>query len=260
MSVVDKCLILENKFLNKDVVLLKIKSEAIASEAFPGQFVNIKCSDTNDALLRRPISICSCDKENSTLDIVYQIKGKGTKLLSRFSEGDFIDIMGPLGNTFQILSSYKKIAVVGGGIGTFPLLNVLQNAGNCETHAFLGFRNKESIVLEDEFAKAADKLVIMTDDGSNGNEGFAITPFVEHLDEKYDCVFVCGPDPMIKGVAQTCLYNNIKCFVSLEQRMACGIGACLVCACKMKSDRGLDFEHLHVCKNGPVFNANKLFL
>lgn len=260
MSVVDRCLVVENRFLNKDVVLLKIQSESIAKLALPGQFVNIKCSDSSDVLLRRPISICSCDKDNNTLDIVYQLRGKGTKLLSEFKQGDTIDIMGPLGNTFQILPSYKKIAVIGGGIGTFPLLNILQNSGDCVTHAYLGFRNKESIVLDEEFDKAADKLTIMTDDGSNGNKGYAITPFIDNINENYDCVFVCGPDAMIKGVAQTCLYNNIECFVSLEQRMACGIGACLVCACRMKSERGLEFEHLHVCKNGPVFNANKLFL
>lgn len=243
--------------LAKDIYLLRIKSETISQNAVPGQFVNIKCSNGLEAYLRRPISICRVEPLENTFDIVYMNKGKGTNLLCCFSEGDSIDIMGPLGNGFTLPEENEKIAVVGGGIGVFPLLYLLEKSKHTNKTAFLGFRTKEAIVLKDEFQKASNELVITTDDGSYGINDLIINPFIKWLkNEKPDRVYTCGPLPMMKAVAESCLAEGIFCEVSMEQRMGCGIGACLVCACKVK--QGDDYNYAHVCKDGPVFPAQQL--
>ena len=250
-------IIQKSEKLAKDIYLLRIKSESISQNAVPGQFVNVRCSDGLDAFLRRPISICRVDPEENTFDIVFMKKGKGTNLLCYFSEGDLIDVMGPLGNTFTLPAENEKIAVVGGGIGIFPLLYLLEKSKNKKKAAFLGFRTKEAIVFEDNFHKASSELIISTDDGSYGINGLITNPFFEWLkSERPDRVYTCGPLPMMKAVAQGCLEQDVFCEVSMEQRMGCGIGACLVCACKVK--HGDNYDYAHVCKDGPVFPAERL--
>ncbi|MCX7711036.1 MAG: dihydroorotate dehydrogenase electron transfer subunit [Clostridia bacterium] len=239
------------------VFKMTLKSEIIAQTALPGQFVNVKCSEGLNALLRRPISICNVDRDSNTFDIVFQIKGIGTEYLSQKKVGSEVDIIGPLGNPFRVEGEFKKIAVVGGGIGIFPLLNLLKASSAEHKDAFLGFRNKELIVLEEEFTQASDQLFISTDDGSAGHKGLITDLFINEIDKKkYDIVYTCGPTPMIKKVVEIAHKNNIRCQVSLEQRMGCGIGACLVCACKTRL--GDEWEYSHVCKDGPVFWSNEV--
>ncbi len=243
--------------LSECIYKMNINSEYIAGKAKPGQFVNIKCCDGINALLRRPISICNVDKNKKSIDIVFQIKGIGTEYLSQKNPGDKVDLIGPLGNPFTILEEYKNIAVVGGGIGVFPLLYLLNEIKGARKSAFLGFRNKNFVVLNDEFKKACDKLVISTDDGSQGYNGLITEPLEEELkNNKFDIIYTCGPTPMIKKVVDIANKNEIKCQVSLEQRMGCGIGACLVCACKTKSDD--EWKYSHVCKDGPVFWSSEV--
>lgn len=245
--------------LAEDIFLIRLKSERIATQAVPGQFVNIRCSFGLDAYLRRPISICRVDRENHTFDIIYMNRGKGTRLLCSFCEGDVLDTLGPLGKGFTPAQKGEKIAVVGGGIGVFPLLFLLQESQADEKTAFLGFRTKEAVVLEEAFRKASDRLLIATDDGSYGIGGLVTKPFMEWLEsEEPDRVYTCGPMPMMSVVARTCLEKGIFCEVSMEQRMGCGIGACLVCACKVRD--GDDDNYAHVCKDGPVFPAQNLIL
>lgn len=236
---------------------MTIKSEYVAQAARPGQFVNVKCSEGINALLRRPISICNVEKKNNTFDIVFQIKGIGTEYLSQKSIGSEVDIIAPLGNPFDISGENKKIAVIGGGIGIFPLLNLLKESKADEKYTFLGFRSKEFIVLEEAFNEVSTGLFISTDDGSSGYKGL-VTDLLEKEIEKnnIDMIYTCGPTPMIKKVVDIAHKNNIKCQVSLEQRMGCGIGACLVCACKTKL--GDEWEYSHVCKDGPVFWSNEV--
>lgn len=236
---------------------MTIKSEYIANNSFPGQFVNVKCSEGINALLRRPISICNIDRDNGTFDIVFQIKGIGTEYLSQKRVGSEVDLIGPLGKGFDISSEYKSIVVVGGGIGTFPLLFLLNQVKGIEKSAFLGFRNKDFVVLTDQFKSSSDRLFISTDDGSEGYKGIITDLLEKDLKEKSpDIIYTCGPMPMIKKVVDIARKNNIKCQVSLEQRMGCGIGACLVCACKTVS--GDEWKYSHVCKDGPVFWSDEV--
>lgn len=243
--------------LTPDICIMKIKSEYIAMNATPGQFVDVKCCEGINALLRRPISICSVDREKKTFDIVFQLKGKGTEILAQKVAGDRVDIIGPLGRPFDISNKYKKIAVVGGGIGVFPLLFLLQQSSASSRTAFLGFRNKECAVLTDEFKKQTNFFNMATDDGSAGKKGFVTDMLKESLEnESYDIIYACGPMPMLKLIAAIAEGKGIRCQVSLEQRMGCGIGACLVCACKTKHEEG--WKYSHVCKDGPVFWSDEV--
>lgn len=257
--------VVDLQMLCQDIFKMTIKSEYIAANAMPGQFVNIKCGGI-DALLRRPISICDVDKANNTFDIVFQIKGNGTEKLCQKCAGE-VDIMGPLGKPFSIDDKYKNICVVGGGIGTFPLLYLLKSSKAVNKTALLGFRTKAAVVLEDQFRAAAQKVEIATDDGTYGKMAF-VTDLLEQciqgqsmledgkleesMKQKPDIVYTCGPAPMMRKVAAIAEKYNIACQVSMEQRMGCGIGACLVCACKTKQGEE-EWGYSHVCKDGPVF-------
>jgi len=243
--------------LAKSIYKMTIKSDYVSQNAMPGQFVNVKCCEGINALLRRPISICKVDKDRNTFDIVFQIKGIGTKYLSQKSVGSDIDLVAPLGTGFDIDTKNKKIAVVGGGIGIFPLFYILREIKDAEKRSYLGFRNKDFVVLLDEFRSNCNELNISTDDGSMGYKGL-VTDILEK-DIKtcgLDIIYTCGPMPMIKKVVEIAHKNNIKCQVSMEQRMGCGIGACLVCACKTKKEDG--WQYSHVCKDGPVFWSDEV--
>lgn len=252
MSKILKEEIVNNEKLASSIYKLTIKSEYIAQNAKPGQFVNVKCCEGLNALLRRPISICSVDRAKNTFDIVFQVKGTGTGYLSQKKPGSEADMIGPLGKPFDLSYEYKKIAVIGGGIGIFPLLYILKEKECSHKSAFIGFRNMDYVVLTDEFKNASDEFFMSTDDGSMGYRGL-ITDLLETdlAKNMYDVIYTCGPTPMIKKVADIVKERGIRCQVSLEQRMGCGIGACLVCACKTK--HGEEWEYSHVCKDGPVF-------
>jgi dihydroorotate dehydrogenase electron transfer subunit len=250
MSKILKEKIIDLQMLSDDVCKMTIRSEYVAANAKPGQFVNIRCGGL-DAMLRRPISICDVNITNNTFDIVFQIKGKGTSKLSLMCAGD-ADIMAPLGKPFCIDDKYKNVCVVGGGIGTFPLLYLLKGYKDIQKTALLGFRTKAAVVLEDCFREVAQNVQIATDDGTYGPKAF-VTELLEKriIEQKPDIVYTCGPAQMMQRVAAIAEKNDIPCQVSMEQRMGCGIGACLVCACKTK--QGDDWGFSHVCKDGPVF-------
>lgn len=251
--------IISNDKIGPDVFKMVIKSDYISEKSKPGQFINIKCSPGIDTVLRRPISICSIDKNAGTFEIVYQIRGKGTEILSHLSEGDYLDFIGPVGNSFDIYNSRNRIAVVGGGIGIFPLLYVLKESKSPVKKAFIGFRNKEFVVLEEEFKKYSTHLYISTDDGSYGYKGFITDLLAKSLEKnEVDIIYTCGPVPMMKKVAEAAEKHGVKCQLSMEERMGCGIGACLVCACKVKY--GEDWEYGHVCSDGPVFWSDRIIL
>ncbi|NLD49982.1 MAG: dihydroorotate dehydrogenase electron transfer subunit [Clostridiaceae bacterium] len=241
----------------KSIYRMTIESEYISQNALPGMFVNVKCSEGINALLRRPISICSVDRDKSTFDIIFQIKGIGTEYLSQTKPGSQVDLIGPLGKPFDISDEYKSIAVVGGGIGIFPLLFLLREKKNAEKAAFLGFRSIDYVVVTEEFKAASNSLFISTDDGSFADKGIVTISLENELEKKkYDIIYTCGPMPMIRKVVQIAKDKGIKCQVSLEQRMGCGIGACLVCACKTGTDE--NWKYSHVCKDGPVFWSNEV--
>lgn len=241
------------KRLSHSVFKMTIKSEYISSSARPGQFVNIKCGDDIGSFLRRPISICNVNRESGTFDIAFQVRGKGTRALSGYTQGSVIDLTGPLGNSFTVPQKLSKIAVVGGGIGIFPLLFLLTEIDDAVKHAYLGFRDLQSIVMDEEFTKASDKLLTSTDDGSSGYKGSVTGLFEEEMEgrDNPDIIYACGPVPMLKKIVFLARKKGIPCQVSMEQRMGCGIGACLVCVCGTKLGDGMKYSR--VCKDGPVF-------
>ncbi len=233
---------------------LIIECPEVTALAQPGQFVHVKVAGF---FLRRPISICGIDKENGLLRIVFEIRGEGTEKMAEFSEGDPIDLIGPLGKGFTLLEKGKKVVVMGGGIGTPPMLELARYYGTDAT-AILGFRSADAVILEEDFVASGAQTVVCTDDGSLGIHGFVTTALEQLLQtERPDLICACGPHPMLRGIAALAQANDIPCEVSLEERMGCGVGACLVCACKVVKDSK---EYLaHVCKDGPVFDAKEIF-
>lgn len=254
MSVSEQVEIISKEQLKDDIFKFVIKSKNITEYALPGQFLEIRVNDDIEPFLRRPISIHEINKEKDELVFIFRVQGKGTEILSRKKVGDKISVMGPLGNGYFKLKDYKKIAIIGGGIGIFPLYELAKKAKTKgEVTTYLGFKSKEFVLLEDEFANVSDKLIITTDDGSYKENGFAINYLKDDCEnEKPDCIYACGPLPMIKSVRDFAIQNNIPAQISLEERMGCGIGICLGCAVKDKNSEGFK----HVCKDGPVFDVN----
>ena len=239
-------------FLTDNIVEFYIDCPQVADMATSGQFVHILCGDLT---LRRPISICEILKDKGQLRIVFEIKGKGTKWLSERRAGDVINMLAPLGRGFKIESG-KKAVIVGGGIGVIPLLDVAKNCAS-DARAILGFRNEQAVILEQDYKNAGVGVAVTTDDGSYGRHGFVTEVLKEYIAEgNVDVIYACGPTPMLKAVANIANEADIECYVSLEERMGCGIGACLACACKTKDANGEHYKH--VCKDGPVFSSKEV--
>ncbi len=250
--------LLEKKQLTKDIYHFKVKADDIVKESKPGNFVEIRVTEQTEPFLRRPISIYNLDNENGILEFIFQVKGKGTEILAKKEVGEDIDIMGPLGfGTFK-LEGRKNIAILGGGIGIFPLYELAKQAkqNGIQVNTYLGFRNKEYVVLENEFQNVSDKLTITTDDGTYKQKGFAIDFLKQDIENnKIDCIYACGPLPMLRAVRELAIQKNLDCQISLEERMGCGIGLCLGCAVKKAESPKDAPEYYHVCKGGPVFQA-----
>ena len=248
-------LMLKEKLI-EGIYKFSVKAPQIAETAKPGQFLEIKVSKTGEPFLRRPISIFNIYKETGVVEFIFQVKGKGTELLAEVEEGEMIDIMGPLGKGNFEIKEYKNVAIIGGGIGTYPLHELAKELkGKANLNVYLGFRDKSLVTCEKEFERIGlNKLVITTDDGSYKEKGYAIDFMKKDIEEHaVDMIFACGPLPMLKAVRAYAIENNIPCQISLEERMGCGIGACLGCAVKVIS--GKEPRYGHVCKEGPVFYA-----
>ena len=258
MPVNIKAKLLKKEELKPGIFKFSVQADEIVNTAKPGNFIEIRVNDDIEPFLRRPISIYNMEKEKGILEFIFQVKGKGTTILSKRNEGELIDIVGPLGfGTFKY-SSYENLAVIGGGIGVFPLYELAKNAKNenKNVNTYLGFRNKDLVVLEDEFKQVSTQLTITTDDGSYSQKGFAIDFLKKDIEAgKIDSIYACGPLPMLRAVRELALEKNIPCQISLEERMACGLGVCLGCAVKTAKSSKEAPEYWHVCKAGPVFQA-----
>ena len=212
-----------------------------------GQFAHVYVPGKS---LRRPISVC--DARDGVLRLVYQVKGEGTRIMSQMQPGAMVDVLAPLGNGFSI-DSGKRYALIGGGIGVPPML---YTAAQCDHPLVIsGFRNASLVILQDDFRRAGAETLLCTDDGSAGQKGF-VTDLLRENISAVDAVCACGPTPMLRAVAAVCAELGKPCQMSLEERMACGIGACLVCAVRVRKDGEEIMQH--VCKNGPVFNAEEV--
>lgn len=247
-----KFLILNKKSIAREIYSFTILCPEIAEIASAGQFVHIR---TGNFTLRRPVSICGIDKKKGTLRIVFEVRGEGTEEISHLNQGDMIDMLAPLGHGFTVNPNFEKVILIGGGIGTPPMLPLADAYGNKAT-VITGFRSADAVILQEDFKKTGAKTILCTDDGSLGIHGFVTQPLTEMITNNIDTVYACGPMPMLKGIAEICSQNNVNCEISLEERMACGIGACLGCACRtIKND---EEYFAHVCKDGPVFNAKEV--
>ena len=218
--------------------------------------ISVYTKDTGK-LLPRPISLCQVDKEKGQLRIVYRVVGAGTSQFSGYQAGDDIEIMGPLGNGFPLeRAAGKKVFLIGGGIGIPPMLELARQL-DCEKQAVLGYR--DVLFLNDEFEKFSDVYVV-TEDGSAGTKGNVLDAIREN-GLKADVIFSCGPTPMLRALKAYAEEHEIECWLSLEEKMACGIGACLACVCQSKEvDEHSHVHNKRICKDGPVFLAQEVEL
>lgn len=252
MEKVYKCKLIKKIQIAEGIFDFTIESSEIAQKTQCGQFLHIDCG--GKTFLRRPISICDVDE--TSVRFIFEVKGEGTKELSQRCVGEVIDVLGPLGHGFEVKEEYKNAVIIGGGIGVFPLFNL---AKKIKADVFLGFRNKDRVVMEEEFSAISKSVTVGTDDGSYGYNGYIASKMEEYIDQNQcDVIYCCGPMPMLKAVKKIAEDKGIVCQLSLEQRMGCGIGACLVCTCESNHE-GMD-KQLRVCKNGPVFYSTEVTL
>lgn len=243
-----KFLVIKNEEIATGIFDMWVENPTLSSIAKPGQFAHILVPGKT---LRRPISICDADK--SCLRLVYQVKGEGTEILSTIKKGEYLDIIAPLGKGFDIKED-KRYCFIGGGIGVPPMLYASKMKE--KPVVITGFRNKDLVILQSDFRKDNCELYLTTDDGTAGEKAF-VTDVLKRKLNDIDEVCACGPSPMLKAIAEICNDANVPCQVSLEERMGCGIGACLVCACAVRKNDGTE-DYVHVCKDGPVFDSKEV--
>ncbi|NLK51704.1 MAG: dihydroorotate dehydrogenase electron transfer subunit [Syntrophomonadaceae bacterium] len=283
-------LILKQEKLTNDHYLLTYLAPEMSQRARPGQFVHVRCGDTWDPLLRRPLSLHGIDPEAGTLSLLYRVVGRGTERLSRLSEGECLEVMGPLGRGFQLIG--REAIVIGGGIGVAPLLPLVQVLirQGIQVTVLLGARSQEGLLAQEAFQKTEARVEIATDDGTFGVRGTVVDLLQKRLESyssvnpgeeaKRDiCVYACGPVPMLSAIWQICQSGQIPLQLSLEERMGCGVGACLACVCRVKVvsngenqkkqpaqfgvDAALtsqDWKYARVCVEGPVFWGKEVIL
>lgn len=234
-----------------DIYSMVLSAREIAEQAKAGQFINLYSAD-GSRLLPRPISICEADREKGTIRIIYRIAGAGTREFSRLTSEHTIDIMGPLGNGFDMKD--KKAILIGGGIGIPPML-ALAKSLDCEKSIVLGYRDEE--FMSEKFKPYGD-VYMSSDTGAIGIKGTVMDAIREYGIEG-EIIYACGPAPMLAAVQAYALSNGIEAQLSLEERMACGVGACLACVCKSKDeDAHSQVHNKRVCKDGPVFDAREV--
>ncbi len=249
--------VVSQEALAEGIYSMWIRTEA-SKEARPGQFLSLYTSDPS-RLLPRPISICEIDKEDRRLRVVYRVTGEstGTRQFSRLRAGDRIPLIGPLGNGFPLEKAEgKRVFLMGGGIGVPPILELAKQIVCEKKQIVVGYRDAHTF-LKEEFERNGE-LYISTEDGSVGTKGNVLHAIqVNGLEA--DLIFACGPTPMLRAIKEYAKEKKIACYISLEERMACGIGACLGCVCRTKErDQHTNVHNTRICKDGPVFLATEV--
>lgn len=252
----ENCLVLDQEEISPGIYSLWLQTEQIAKEARPGQFVSLYCQGES-RLLPRPISLCEMDKEKGRIRLVYRVIGEGTKEFSRLTAGDDLEVLGPLGNGFPLEECRgKKVVLLGGGIGIPPMLEVAKQLDQDVT-IVAGYRNAP--FLQEDF-RAYGTFMIATEDGSAGIQG-NVLDVLRARKLSADVLMACGPTPMLRAVQAYAAQEKIPCWISLEERMACGVGACLGCVCRSKeADTHSQVHNKRVCKDGPVFLSTEVEL
>lgn len=248
--------ILRQDLLADGIYSIWFETKDIAKHAIPGQFVAVYSKDAS-RMLPRPISICEIDKENNAIRIVYRVAGKGTEEFSSYFADDCLRIMGPLGNGYPEIAG--NVMVIGGGIGVPPMLELakqlVKDDATRKVTAVLGYRSE--LFLKEEFDRVVP-VVVATEDGSFGTKGTVIDAIKEQ-NVTADVICACGPTPMLRALKEYAKEQGIRCYVSLEEKMGCGIGACLACTCKSKEkDEHTNVNNKRICKEGPVFLAEEV--
>ena len=252
------CTVVSQESIGAGIYSMWIQTDRIAADAKPGQFVSLYTNDKSK-ILPRPISLCEIDKENGRLHLVYRVTGQGTGTdeFSQMKAGDTIPVLGPLGNGFPLDAvKGKKVFLMGGGIGIPPMLETAKQL-DAEKIMVLGYRDE--LFLNKEFEAYGD-VYVATEDGSAGTKGNVMDAIREN-DLEADAIFACGPAPMLRAIKAYALEKGIPCWISMEERMACGVGACLACVCKSKDvDSHSHVHNKRVCKDGPVFLSTEVEL
>lgn len=253
----ENMVIVRHKQLAKNIYEITLSGHLVEEMNEPGQFVHVKVSSQANPLLRRPLSLCHINKKACECTIIYRKEGIGTTLLAEKRPGETVDVLGPLGNGFplDVAAKGKRALLVGGGIGIPPLYELakrLAERGVAVTNV-LGFQTKETVFYEQEFA-AFGETYVATADGSYGAKGF-VTDVINEREISFDVLYACGPKPMLKALEQAFPHKNV--YLSLEERMGCGIGACFACVCRVP---GSETAYKKVCSDGPVFKAGEVVL
>lgn len=247
----ETAVILEQKKIAGGIYSMWLGTKEIAAYAKAGQFVSVYSND-GSRLLPRPISICEIDREKRALRLVYRVVGKGTEEFSAMRSGEALKVVGPLGNGFP--KGEKKAFLIGGGIGIPPMLELAKEL-ECKKQIVLGFRDE--LFLMDEFREQGE-VYVATEDGSAGTKGNVLDAIRENA-LAADVIYACGPTPMLRALKEYAAEKQIECWISMEERMACGIGACLACVCKSKEvDAHSNVKNKRICKEGPVFAAEEV--
>ncbi len=244
--------ILHNKELVQGIYEMIILAPEIAKEACPGQFINLY-TGKGEMILPRPISICEIDKADGTLRLLYQAVGKGTSYFSTLQSGETIKILGPLGNGFT-MNQCQNSVVIGGGIGVPPLLELVKQLKG-SVQVFIGA--KTTPILEKEFQELGAEVFVATEDGGYGLHG-NVMDYIRKVAPNPDAIFACGPKGLLRAISDWAEEKGIDAQVSMEERMACGIGACVGCTVKIRKKNAVDWENLKVCKDGPVFLSSEV--
>ena len=246
--------IIEQQEIAPGIYSLWLETEKLAGEARPGQFVSVYCREES-RLLPRPISICEIDKEKKALRLVYRAAGAGTTEFSGYGPGETLRLVGPLGNGFPLDKDYKRVFLIGGGIGVPPMVELSKQLPG-EKLVISGYRDDHLFLTEELGRHAA--LYVATEDGSVGTKGNVLDAIRENA-LAADAIFACGPAPMLRALKAYAAEQGMDCYLSMEERMACGIGACLACVCKSKDiDAHTNVKNKRICKDGPVFAADEI--
>jgi len=254
-----KILVNERIRIKADFFLMELEAPEIAESACPGQFIMLSVTESESPYLKRPMGLNAIDKQAGCLRIIYQLKGKGTRAMTKLGPGERIEVLGPLGNGWSVKDGMKNVCLVGGGSGIatlLPLAVELERKGVQQMQIILGGKSAEHIICLEDFSDHGNHLRIATEDGTLGRAGMVDSYF--EANPNYDMVYTCGPTPMMRAVARWASAHGLACEASLEERMGCGFGVCMGCVCETKPKDG-HVCYQRVCREGPVFAAEEVF-
>lgn len=261
MAIREKALILRHEYVGGNFYEMEFYAPQMARMGKPGQFVHMACNETADPLLRRPFSLYRVNPDQGEVSILYAVVGRGTEIISHMKPGEWADILGPLGNGFTLVPEKSTALLIGGGVGIAPLLALADQLvmQNTDVKALLGMRTGETAAIIHAFQKAGATVHAATNDGSIGICGH-VTDLLHVLDPGYTptMVYACGPKPMLEKIQDWTAKHNWPAQLSLEEKMGCGLGACLSCVCKIKVTTDDGWTYKRVCVDGPVFDSREV--